>query len=52
MKNKKTLYHFVLDRSGSMNNCSEATIDGFNAQVETIKNLQKIVLIRNGLLLL
>lgn len=41
MKNKKTLYHFVLDRSGSMDNCSEVTIDGFNAQVETIKNLQK-----------
>jgi uncharacterized protein YegL len=41
MKNKKTLYHFVLDRSGSMSNCTETTISGFNAQVETIKKLQE-----------
>ena len=41
MKNKKTLYHFVLDRSGSMSNCTETTINGFNAQVETIKKLQE-----------
>ena len=40
MKNKKTLYHFVLDQSGSMSNCSETTIKGFNAQLETIKHLQ------------
>ncbi|AOW11001.1 vWA domain-containing protein [Flavobacterium gilvum] len=41
MKNKKTLYHFVLDKSGSMNNCRETTIDGFNKQLETIKQLQR-----------
>ncbi|RAR75760.1 vWA domain-containing protein [Flavobacterium aciduliphilum] len=41
MKNKKTLYHFVLDSSGSMNDCVEATIKGFNNQLETIKSLQK-----------
>lgn len=41
MKNKKTLYHFVLDRSGSMSNCTEATINGFNNQVATIKKLQE-----------
>ena len=41
MKNKKTLYHFVLDRSGSMSNCTETTISGFNAQVETIQKLQE-----------
>jgi hypothetical protein len=23
MKNKKTLYHFVLDKSGSMHDCEE-----------------------------
>ena len=40
MKNKKTLYHFVLDKSGSMSNCRETTIQGFNAQLETIKSLQ------------
>lgn len=41
MKNKKTLYHFVLDKSGSMNDCRETTIIGFNKQLETIKQLQK-----------
>jgi len=41
MKNKKTLYHFVLDKSGSMGNCRETTVNGFNAQLETIKELQK-----------
>lgn len=40
MKNKKTLYHFVLDKSGSMGNCRETTIIGFNNQLETIKQLQ------------
>ena len=40
MKNKKTLYHFVLDKSGSMSNCTETTLNGFNAQLETIKKLQ------------
>jgi hypothetical protein len=40
MKNKKTLYHFVVDKSGSMSNCRETTLNGFNAQLETIKNLQ------------
>ena len=41
MKNKKTLYHFVLDKSGSMSNCTETTIKGFNSQFDTIKQLQK-----------
>lgn len=41
MKNKKTLYHFVLDKSGSMSNCRETTITGFNSQLETIQQLQK-----------
>ena len=41
MKNKKTLYHFVLDKSGSMSNCVETTINGFNNQLDTIKQLQK-----------
>jgi uncharacterized protein YegL len=41
MKNKKTLYHFVLDKSGSMSNCRETTVDGFNSQLDTIKDLQK-----------
>lgn len=41
MTNKKTLYHFVLDKSGSMGNCRETTVNGFNSQLETIKELQK-----------
>jgi hypothetical protein len=41
MKNKKTLYHFVLDKSGSMFNCIESTVNGYNAQLETIQKLQK-----------
>lgn len=41
MNNKKTLYHFVLDRSGSMSNCIESTVSGFNEQLDTIKQLQK-----------
>lgn len=41
MKNKKTLYHFVLDKSGSMSNCKQTTIEGFNNQLKTIEELQK-----------
>jgi hypothetical protein len=41
MKNKKTLYHFVLDNSGSMDDCKESTVKGFNSQLKTIKKLQK-----------
>jgi hypothetical protein len=40
MKNKKTLYHFVLDKSGSMHDCKETTVTGFNNQLATIKQLQ------------
>ena len=43
MKNKKTLYHFVLDKSGSMSNCRETTVNGFNSQLDTIKDLQNAV---------
>ena len=41
MKNQKTLYHFVLDKSGSMSNCRETTILGFNNQLEAIHQIQK-----------
>jgi hypothetical protein len=40
MKNKKTLYHFVLDKSGSMHDCTESTVIGFNNQLTTIRELQ------------
>jgi uncharacterized protein YegL len=41
MKNKKTIYHFVVDQSGSMSGSEGSTIEGFNSQINTIKNLQK-----------
>lgn len=41
MKNKKTLYHFVIDQSGSMAGMEALAIGGFNTQLQTIKNLQQ-----------
>jgi uncharacterized protein YegL len=41
MKNKKTFYHFVVDQSGSMSGSEGATIEGFNSQLNTLKNLKK-----------
>jgi hypothetical protein len=41
MKNKKTLYHFILDRSGSMRDCVEETLECFNTQLDVIQTLQK-----------
>jgi Mg-chelatase subunit ChlD len=40
MKNKKTLYHFVIDQSGSMAGAEQATIAGFNTQLKTIQELK------------
>jgi len=40
MKNRTTIYHLILDRSSSMNNCRTETIEGFNAQISTIRELQ------------
>jgi hypothetical protein len=39
MKNKRTFYHLILDRSGSMNSCIEQTVDGVNQQIERIKEV-------------
>ncbi len=41
MKKEKTLYHIVLDRSGSMSDCIKPTISGFNEQIQSVRNLQK-----------
>ena len=41
MKNKKTLYHFILDRSGSMCDVREQTVTMFNKQVATVQELDK-----------
>ena len=40
MKNKKTYYQLILDRSGSMQDCINETISGFNEQIQMIQNFQ------------
>ncbi len=37
MKTRKTIYHLIVDKSGSMHDCVENTINGFNEQVNNIK---------------
>lgn len=39
MNNKRTYYHLILDRSGSMTNCIEETVDGVNQQIKRIKEI-------------
>ncbi len=41
MKNKKTYYLLILDRSGSMQDCVKETISGYNEQIQMIRDLQK-----------
>tara|TARA_B100001287_G_scaffold211448_1_gene180287 strand:- start:1692 stop:2351 length:660 start_codon:yes stop_codon:yes gene_type:complete len=41
MKNKTTLYHFVVDQSGSMVGMEQQAIAGFNTQLEKIQDLEK-----------
>lgn len=36
---KKTYYHLILDKSGSMLDCIDSTISGFNEQIQAIKSL-------------
>ena len=38
MKTRKTIYHLIVDKSGSMMDCVENTINGFNEQVNRIKD--------------
>ena len=40
MKKQRTIYHLVVDRSGSMGNCIDATINGFNEQLSRILSMQ------------
>ncbi len=37
MKKSRTVYHLIVDKSGSMIDCIEDTINGFNEQVNQIK---------------
>lgn len=41
MKNKKTYYLLILDSSGSMSDCLNETISGFNEQIQMINDLDK-----------
>ena len=38
MKTRKTIYHLIVDKSGSMCDCIESTINGFNEQANKIKS--------------
>jgi hypothetical protein len=38
MKTRKTIYHLVVDKSGSMMDCVDSTINGFNEQINRIKD--------------
>lgn len=38
---KKTYYHIILDQSGSMQDCIQPTISGFNEQLQLIRSLQE-----------
>ena len=40
VKNRKTYYQIILDKSGSMCDCINSTINGFNEQMQMIKSLQ------------
>jgi uncharacterized protein YegL len=40
MKQTKTIYHLIVDKSGSMTDCLENTINGFNEQITRIRNLE------------
>ena len=41
MKNKRTYYHLILDRSGSMTSCIEQTVEGVNQQLRRIKEVSE-----------
>ena len=41
MNNKKTYYQIILDNSGSMKDVVKSTIEGYNKQMSTIKQLEE-----------
>lgn len=41
MKNSKTYYQIILDQSGSMGSCLDATISGFNEQLQLIQSMKE-----------
>ena len=40
MNRQRTIYHLIVDRSGSMNDCIDATINGFNEQIRRIRGME------------
>ena len=38
---RKTIYHLIIDKSGSMSDCVENTINGINEQIQSIKKLNE-----------
>ena len=44
MPSKEVLINFVLDESGSMETCRDATISGFNEYIESLKKIKEKVL--------
>jgi hypothetical protein len=40
MKTQRTHYQLIVDRSGSMSDCIEATINGFNEQLNRIRQME------------
>jgi uncharacterized protein YegL len=40
MKTQRTIYHLIVDRSGSMSDCIDATINGYNEQLSRIRSMQ------------
>ena len=41
MKKQKTIYHLIVDKSGSMADVTHQTITGYNEQVQQIQSVQK-----------
>jgi uncharacterized protein YegL len=41
MNKQQTIYHLIVDKSGSMTNCIEQTISGVNEQFQKVQELEK-----------
>ena len=41
MKKQKTIYHLIVDKSGSMEDVTHQTITGYNEQVQQIQSVQR-----------
>jgi hypothetical protein len=41
MKNKKTIYHFIIDKSSFMYGMRMHAVEGFNTQLKTLQELKK-----------